>query len=261
MKSVQAIYNVAEYAWNLTQIYEDFWKIPLRKIGFLSDPYQLTIRGTRDRFLVREHQKDRAAIQEFYVNKMDRVLPDDTAFDYFFDVGAHIGVFSVYASPRAKHVLSFEPAPETYTLLLHNIQQNCADNITLFQKAAGNTSEPSQLYLHNRSTMHSTTTGSGNSTSVPTMRLSRVFRKRNLRKENNIFLKIDCEGAEEHILRDLNDEFLPFVNHILIECHDTGDTKENIETILIDNRFQLHYPDRRDLENLTLIHAVNRKGM
>ena len=67
----------------------------------------------------------------------DFVNPGDT----FFDIGANIGVFSLYAAiKRDANVIAFEPSAENYAILNRNIYLNDISNkISAFNLAAHNT--------------------------------------------------------------------------------------------------------------------------
>ena len=44
--------------------------------------------------------------------------------DIFWDIGANVGVYSLYAALRGLSVLAFEPSPSNYYLLSRNIEIN-----------------------------------------------------------------------------------------------------------------------------------------
>ncbi|MBI9082637.1 MAG: FkbM family methyltransferase [Desulfobacterales bacterium] len=48
--------------------------------------------------------------------------------DIFWDIGANVGVYSLYAALRGLSVLSFEPSPSNYYLLSKNIEINKMDD-------------------------------------------------------------------------------------------------------------------------------------
>lgn len=54
---------------------------------------------------------------------IDGFSPGDT----FWDIGANVGVYSLYAAKRGARVLSFEPSPGNYYLLSRNIEINALD--------------------------------------------------------------------------------------------------------------------------------------
>jgi FkbM family methyltransferase len=48
--------------------------------------------------------------------------------DIFWDIGANVGVFTLYAALRGLKVLSFEPSPSNYYLLSKNVEINKMDD-------------------------------------------------------------------------------------------------------------------------------------
>jgi FkbM family methyltransferase len=67
----------------------------------------------------------------------------------FWDIGACVGNFSLFAANRAKEVLSFEPDGLTYSSLLENIYNSGLENITAYPVALGNVNTLSNLYMKN----------------------------------------------------------------------------------------------------------------
>jgi FkbM family methyltransferase len=77
-------------------------------------------------------------LMSHYIKKGDVVL----------DLGANLGYDSILASylvGTSGHVYSFEPVPNTYSILIKNIESNECDNITAFNYAAFN--DHSTLYI------------------------------------------------------------------------------------------------------------------
>jgi len=77
---------------------------------------------------------------------MEENLKQDSVF---FDIGANIGLMSIYASYRVGktgRVFSFEANPETVNILQYNIDLNKIENITVVDKAAGNKNGTIKIY-------------------------------------------------------------------------------------------------------------------
>lgn len=60
--------------------------------------------------------------------------------DVIFDIGAHIGLYSVLFAQRTKNVYAFEPTSTHDTLLLPNLKRNGIDTVTVEKLALGNQS-------------------------------------------------------------------------------------------------------------------------
>ncbi|NNN21769.1 MAG: FkbM family methyltransferase [Acidimicrobiales bacterium] len=59
--------------------------------------------------------------------------------DAFYDVGANIGVYTVFAACLGANVTAFEPAKDTVALLYENIELNRFTNVKVFEAAASDT--------------------------------------------------------------------------------------------------------------------------
>lgn len=71
------------------------------------------------------------------------------AGDTFVDVGANIGLMSIYASHLVKEsgrIIAFEPNPNTMKILRHNMELNGARNIETSEYALGNETSKGKIY-------------------------------------------------------------------------------------------------------------------
>lgn len=145
-----------------------------------------------------------------------------------FDIGAGIGDFAISAALEYPNsiIYAFEPFPESFALLLENIEQNRVTNVYAFPQAIGYNSGTMHLVMEtNNCSEHSTSKSSKNiysSICVPGISLFDVF------KENNIlqcdFMKVDCEGGEYDIFLNTDKQTLKKIHHICMEFHN-GFTK------------------------------------
>jgi FkbM family methyltransferase len=145
---------------------------------------------------------------------------------YVVDVGANIGVFSLYQSmlKRAEQVIAFEPSPEVFPRLLKNMEMNGIKNVRVIHAAVGN--EAGTLsFSEDRISANSRVSESG-TIKVPCVRLDDEL------KDVAIIdiLKIDTEGYEIPVLRGAS-ETLRKTEQIVLELHYPGEQQE-IETIL-----------------------------
>lgn len=70
--------------------------------------------------------------------------------DVFWDIGANVGVYTLYAALRNMAVMSFEPSPSNYYLLNRNIEINKMDNwISALCIAFNDTTRLDSLYMAN----------------------------------------------------------------------------------------------------------------
>jgi len=70
--------------------------------------------------------------------------------DILWDIGANVGVYSLYAALRGLSVLAFEPSPSNYYLLGRNIEINKMDeNISAYCIALNNVTKLDSFYMAN----------------------------------------------------------------------------------------------------------------
>jgi FkbM family methyltransferase len=181
------------------------------------------------------------------------------------DVGAHIGLFSVYANtlnPNTK-IFSFEPELENYKALKENLQLNHCKNISPKNLAIGAVEGKQTLYLSSDSHNHSflnlnkdidaakdnstqnistktkqTKNGSINapqpnptSISIQTTTLAKIL-KHDLPKlgiESCDLIKMDCEGAEFEIIKSIPKGIFSKIKHMYIEYHEYAETLRNAD--------------------------------
>jgi len=153
-------------------------------------------------------------IQEYYNN--DFKINDN---DIIIDIGAHIGLFSLYASQFCKNgkIYCFEPVKENFDLFLSNIKLNKIENIFPFNIAVSNKSSIAKIYLNKDEAGHSMFHPTLSSIEVKSTTLQKIFEDNNLEKCD--FLKLDCEGAEYNIMDSLSKEFFQKIRKMVIEYH------------------------------------------
>ena len=70
--------------------------------------------------------------------------------EIFWDVGANVGVFSLYAALRGLSILAFEPSPSNYYLLSKNVEINKMDDkISAYCIALNNKTKLDAFYMAN----------------------------------------------------------------------------------------------------------------
>jgi len=178
------------------------------KINKLLDPnYQpwLTKRMYEDIFIKKEYFHDKCVIDED---------------DIVVDIGANIGMFSRFAKfCKAKKVYSFEPHKENFKCLIRNKPPNCK----AFNYAIAGKDKLSNLYIDQNIGGHSLIYNNTNNTKtnqivkVECRSINSLFEENYFEKID--FLKIDVEGAEYEILREITDENLQKINKISLEYH------------------------------------------
>ena len=163
--------------------------------------------------------------------------------DIVIDIGANIGIFSIYASlkaPKGK-VYAYEPFKVHYKRLLDNLKANNLKNVSAFNLAVCKKKGKRNLFIHkNCSGMHSLVfkEDSKGKAIVDCITLKDIFEKNNIKKCD--FLKIDCEGAEYEILYNAPKNILKKINKISLEFDNIDTYQQNcfqLKKFLKDNDF------------------------
>jgi len=138
------------------------------------------------------------------------------------DVGANIGVFSLYAARcGAKKIYAFEPNIESYNVLLRNIKLNkLEDVITPFNLAVGPVDGAMVSIPKNSSPYNSTVSDKLEQflcDEVETISLPSFITQQKITKID--LLKMDCEGAEYQIIYAMPDKNYDLITKFKLEHH------------------------------------------
>ncbi|EKD94214.1 MAG: SAM-dependent methyltransferase [uncultured bacterium] len=171
---------------------------------------------------LRANTPDRGIFNEifyykFYNPKNFEIYNNDT----IVDVGAHIGLFGLYATSCAKNVkvYCFEPSIINYQLLNKNIMNNNLQLIKTFNLAVNNSNKKEKLYLDNSNDSHGFYSKSIDNqfTTVNCISLEKIIENNKIKKIN--LLKMDCEGCEYNILYNLPNKIFEIIEKIVFEVH------------------------------------------
>ena len=217
-------------------------------LGFIKKDEIVTYR-LRDgiQFQVRTGTTDRIVINNIYIKNAFIVSRSDARrCSIVIDIGAHIGVFSIFMASLAEvKVYAYEPEPSNYELLVENIRLNrLEDRVFPFKQAVSNSKGIIRLHVTPNQTMaHSTVTPSSESIEAPCLTLGDIFSDNHIQKCD--LLKINAEGAEYPILLNTTERTLSRIRTICVQCHmssATIDKKHNIsvlEKFLVENGFRV----------------------
>ncbi|MBD2455815.1 FkbM family methyltransferase [Nostoc sp. FACHB-87] len=183
--------------------------------------------------------------------------------DCIFDIGANIGLFSIFLSKLYKSlkILAFEPIHPIFEVLQANINLHSLENISLQNYGLGseNISETAFTFYPNMSS---------NSTTRPWEKLEQrefmnlalnqdiveyLFTSQEVTGEiktlssviNSLaiesidLLKIDVEGDEYEVLQGINQDDWTKIKQIVLEVHDVEDRISQIKTLLESQNFQI----------------------
>ena len=181
------------------------------------------------RYGARYDRHDQHAYEpEFYGAFVRRVSAGMTVFD----IGAHIGMFSLGAARRAGaqgRVVAFEPAPETLQILKRHVAYNRDLGPIDVVGAVISDREGSVSFYTYRESMAASVARANvevlnpqvrdspaKEVVVPSMTLDRFCRERNLRPD---IMKIDVEGAEVSVLKGAREVLTGSRPTFLCEIH------------------------------------------
>jgi len=183
------------------------------------------------------------------------------------DVGAHIGIFSLYAkmlNPEAK-VYALEPETDNFSVLKKNRAENdFARDIKLFKVALAKETGVRKLKIEKDSINHCLEKNTEEDEGACYEEV-RAVSLRDFLVENEIaevgLLKMDIEGGEYEIF----DNFLPGdfarIKNIILEYHNYyGRSREEIENILRKNGFGVQIFPSRFEKDLGFLFAKNKRS-
>ena len=166
--------------------------------------------------------------QEIWIDKIYspagyRISPNDNVID----IGANIGVFSLYAATVASEtkVYAFEPFPENADYLRQNVNDSKITNIKIEEKAVARRANKRNLEITESGITHSLSENENplDAVSVECTTLDEILEQ----IPRCDLLKIDCEGSEYEIIYACSPSNLKKIHRIVGEYHYRDDAKKN----------------------------------
>ena len=160
--------------------------------------------------------------------------------DVIIDVGAHIGLFALFASQFCKNgkIFCYEPIKENYKILIENIEMNQIQNIFPNNLAVTKETSRVKIFLNDDQSGHSMFIQNKNFVEVDSKSLSDIFIDNGIKECD--FLKLDCEGAEYEIVESISSDLFTKINKTAIEYH-MVDTKPELLEQLINKLKQFSF--------------------
>lgn len=161
--------------------------------------------------------------------ELERIASNLKPNEFFVDVGAHIGRYTVMLGRKYRHrVIAVEPEPHNFNSLRRNVEINdLTDKVILVNMTLGERNGFVDLYLDRLGGgAHSTTKNMGyGKIKVKMKKLDDLIDELKINPKKVRLLKIDVEGAELFVLKGAK-KVLRFKPHIIFEAWDEKKLKK-----------------------------------
>ena len=141
------------------------------------------------------------------------------------DLGANIGLFSIFVAPVCEKVFAVEPTPSHFSLLEEIVEVSGKKNIVPYQLAIGTSDGEAEFNIHERnSTMNSfldcpVDPHSGKTVKVKTQTLNSFIDSLDVDRVG--FVKMDIEGFENEIIFEPSfEDAMTKIDGLYVEVHD-----------------------------------------
>lgn len=133
------------------------------------------------------------------------------------DIGANVGMFSILAAKLgASKVIAIEPVTTTFDFLVQNIQTANLQTIKPQKIVVSDKAGIAKIGLQQKSGHNSLYASYTQFEEVESTTLKELLKQVD---GNNVFLKMDCEGAEYDILLNASKEDMTRISTIALEVH------------------------------------------
>jgi FkbM family methyltransferase len=225
------------------KLFKNWWLYPIVYLKLIKKSTVIIETKKEVKILLRVNSTDLMALThvwliEEYAKKNFDIKSSDTVID----IGAHIGLFTLYASQNCKNgnIYSYEPVKENFNVLKENITINNLKNVKIFNLAVSKSNSTIKLFMNNDESGHSMFSKSSENIIVNSTSLMKIFDENNIKKCN--FLKLDCEGAEYEIIKNLPLEYFQKIDKLVIEYHMADSHPEfliELKEILLKQNFEI----------------------
>jgi len=168
--------------------------------------------------------------------------------DEVIDIGANVGVFALWATHRGATVTAYEPAPATFAHLVANTYGRSVTPIQSAVVGKPTVAGTVRLYLHERRSTRHTLLGHEIGTGEPLEHHVDVVAVSigDVLGDGCDLLKIDCEGGEFAIFREMKFDALRNVRRVVLEFHRSAGDPEQLLTRLRDAGFDANFLSGHD---------------
>jgi FkbM family methyltransferase len=163
-------------------------------------------------------------LREIFIDKIySQKLPE---YPYIIDCGANIGLSVIYMKklyPNAE-IVAFEPDDQNYEILTKNVQSGGYSNVILRKEAVWIENTMVHFTARGSTDSHISLQGAGSAN-------VRAIRLKDLLTRKIDFLKIDIEGAEYAVIKDIAEK-LDLVQNLFVEYHGSFSEKNQFIKLL-----------------------------
>jgi len=154
------------------------------------------------------------------------------------DLGANVGLYSLFAAAKGATIYAFEPEVTNYKLLVENVKKNNLQHkIHTFNYAVAKDKKYMDIYLKDYEEDFASCMVSAykdlfqdfsdkkyQKQSIPCISLKEIL---NMAAESEIdLMKVDCEGSELEILQSAPSAYFKRIKNMVMETHNTYPEKE-----------------------------------
>ncbi len=179
-------------------------------------------------------EADESVFGEIFVEREYKILEPVivSARAPIIDIGAHVGMFSIYCAVLnpTMQIFAYEPDEANFAAMKENLKLNNVKNVTMKNVAVGGEMGQRVLYMskdsHNHSLLGAEVAGdqsvpgrdfSGEEKLVSVVTLEKIIQQNRLASVS--LVKMDCEGAEFEILEGMDADSFAIVENFYVECH------------------------------------------
>lgn len=189
------------------------------------------------------------------------------ATDPIIDIGAHSGLFTLYARAlnASVPIIAIEPEPKNLSFLAKHLLKNKITGVEIVPGAVSNKNGKQKLVVsldsHDHHLLDTGDEAEEQETiTVTTMTLSDLMKKRKLKRVS--LIKMDIEGGEYAIFESLKTDDFVKIGAIIMEYHNySGRHYSEIETKLREHGFGVQvFPSKFDTR-MGFIFAKNKRSL
>jgi FkbM family methyltransferase len=243
-------------AIKVIRLFQNWWKVSFAFFHFKTNKQDLFILRNGIQFKTASTE-DWTTINEVWSENIYNPPDCDMSHDFVvLDIGAHIGIFSIYAAKYFNNsiIYAYEPNSVNFALLKCNIKRNGLNNIKAHNLAVAG--KPGRRLLFSAINDRGHSLFPGVSKSIGCEEIDCVTLKQILDSIKKCdFLKMDCEGSEYEIMLNTPIETLRSVRRISIECHEFKKQK-NKELTIANNIIELKNHLEKAQFKVTLIRTI-----